>query len=211
MDKKQLDKRQTVHPDQMLRFVASDLDLHCSGNTLLISNISVSKWHNLKTFRGFNTHGIFSTIFYKGDNFCDFPIAILQTKLLRKRRLLWKERICSQEEQILSFQRRLLFRREAKLIWQVASPESVLIPIRTTNTMVNKNYGKQASEPVWEYFSPFRLVPWVQTQTGIHLSTLPAIVALYRMQPAHLSRPVQTVERVFSQASRVCDCLCMLS
>ena len=53
--------------------------------------------------RGLDAFGRFSMIFCKGDNFCDFLFAFLNTKLFLKRGLLKKERICSQGEQILSF------------------------------------------------------------------------------------------------------------
>ena len=55
------------------------------------------------TLRGLDTLGSWSSIFSKGDNFCDFLFAFLNSKPLLKRVLLLKESICSQGEQMLSF------------------------------------------------------------------------------------------------------------
>ena len=53
--------------------------------------------------RRINTLGRFSAILDKGDNFCYFLFAFLYTKLYLKVGQLFKKRICSKGEQILSF------------------------------------------------------------------------------------------------------------
>ena len=73
----------------------------------------------IAVYGGFVAHGSFSTIFYKGDNFCDFLYTFLHTKPLLKRGLLQKERICSQGEQILSFWSRPLFRRDKTVLTEL--------------------------------------------------------------------------------------------
>ena len=57
--------------------------------------------------RGPNTPDRFALILYKMDTFCDLPFSFLYTKSHLKRRLLYKERICSQMEQILSLYSRV--------------------------------------------------------------------------------------------------------
>ena len=52
--------------------------------------------------RALDILGRFFTISAKGDNFCDFLFALLHANSLLKRDLLYKERICSLREQILS-------------------------------------------------------------------------------------------------------------
>ena len=50
-----------------------------------------------------DTFDKFSAIFDKEDNFCDFLFALMHANPLLKSGLLYKEGICSQREQILSF------------------------------------------------------------------------------------------------------------
>ena len=74
--------------------------------------INSSNEHLNFTLRELDKLGRFSTISYKGDNFCDFLFDLLYTKSLLERGLIWKGRICSNVEQILSFKTRSIFRRE---------------------------------------------------------------------------------------------------
>ena len=48
---------------------------------------------------GYDTHGRFSAIFYKEDNYCDFLFAFLHTKSVLKRVFSKKERMWPQGKQ----------------------------------------------------------------------------------------------------------------
>ena len=66
-------------PDQTPRSAASDLGLHCLPITLL--RVSRLQW---VTGWGLDTSGRVFTITGKGDDFCDFPFAFLDTNPLLK-------------------------------------------------------------------------------------------------------------------------------
>ena len=58
----------------------------------LYRHVFVMKSAKSVELRGLYTFGSFSAILYKGDNFCDFQFAFLQTKRLLKRGLILTER-----------------------------------------------------------------------------------------------------------------------
>ena len=82
-------------------------------------------------FKGLDTPAKFYTISVKGCNFSYFLFALQHVEALLKRGLLYKERICSQREQILSLQSRPPFQKGGKNNFErVASLESVSIPLK---------------------------------------------------------------------------------
>ena len=78
---------------------------------------------------GIDTLSRFSAPYDKGDNF-HFLSAFLHTFFLLERCQLSTERICSKVQQILSCYIKPLFRRKAKTILSVISPESVSISFK---------------------------------------------------------------------------------
>ena len=70
-----------------------------------------------------------------GDNFCDFLFLVSCTpNPFQKRDLLYKERVYSQEEQILSFKSRSLFKSH---FGRVTTPENILIPQKDRSPFFN--------------------------------------------------------------------------
>ena len=69
-----------------------------------------------------------------------FLLAIVITCHLSKKGLLLKEIVCWQEKQILSFNGRSLFRREAKQFDKVASHERLSVPLKLFHCSYTKQY-----------------------------------------------------------------------
>ena len=71
--------------------------------------------------------GSFSTISYKGDNFCDFLFAILHTNPHLKKRVYSKKKIefAPKGEQILPFYSRPFFRRKSQTVLKELPPLEV--------------------------------------------------------------------------------------
>ena len=63
--------------------------------------------------------GRFTTIYYKSDKFCDFWFAFLHTKTLLKK-----------GSKFFGLRVDAFFRKEAKILWQSCSPESVSLPLK---------------------------------------------------------------------------------